>query len=120
MWEAIKLSVLNDLAKAPAINLIITGISLGGGLACVGFVDILHAQLFSNVRVVTFGAPRVGNRAWAEWFDKNANLKRYYIREDPIAFLPRSIPGICNYKPSGVAIRCDPDTQLCTELKPEE
>jgi hypothetical protein len=49
MWEDIKLDVLNDLAKVPAQNLIITGISLGGGLACISFVDILHVELFKNI-----------------------------------------------------------------------
>lgn len=120
MWEEIKLPVLNNLAKVPAANLVITGISLGGGLACISFVDILHASLFSDIQVVTFGAPRVGNRAWANWFDTNTKNKRYYIREDPIAFLPESIPGICNYKPTGVALRCDPATATCTELHAEE
>lgn len=43
MWEQIKLDVVNDLAKIPAKNLIITGISLGGGLACISFVDIFHS-----------------------------------------------------------------------------
>jgi hypothetical protein len=118
MWEEIKLDVLNDLAKVSAQNLIITGISLGGGLACVSFVDILHVELFSHIQIVTFGSPKVGNDAWSEWFDHKANMKRYYIRKDPIAFMPESIPGLCNYKSTGLPIICNPDTDTCTEMLP--
>jgi hypothetical protein len=50
-------------------TLIITGISLGGGLSVISFIDINHAQIFSKVKVTTFGAPRVGNKYWAAYFD---------------------------------------------------
>jgi hypothetical protein len=116
MWEQIKLDVINDLAKIPAKKLIITGISLGGGLAAISFVDIFHSEIFNNVRVVTFGAPRVGNKEWAEWFDEHADCRRYFIREDPIAFLPKCLTPICEYVSIGTPIRCDPEARSCTIL----
>jgi hypothetical protein len=46
MWEKIKLDVISDLAliyKQTKIgHLIITGISLGGGLAAISYIDIEH------------------------------------------------------------------------------
>lgn len=51
-------------------RLIITGISLGGALAQLAFVDIYNRQFFQDVQVVTFGSPRVGNAKWADWFNE--------------------------------------------------
>ncbi len=47
----------------------ITGISMGGGLSVISYIDINHAELFNKVRVTTFGAPKVGNKEWADHFD---------------------------------------------------
>ena len=65
MWEKIKNEVLVDLEalqKYTQINkLHVTGISLGGGLATIAFMDIMHLTSFTTVNVTTFGAPKVGN-----------------------------------------------------------
>ena len=71
MWNAVKEETLAQLRQLPHTKrLIITGISLGGGLACISYVDIAHSGIFEKVEVVTFGAPRVGNKKWAAWFDE--------------------------------------------------
>lgn len=63
MWATIKNDVLAGLREhVHTKRLIITGISLGGGLACISFVDIQALKEFNNIEVITFGAPRVGNK----------------------------------------------------------
>lgn len=46
MWEKIKLDVFKDLKEIKLQTrldyLIITGISLGGGLAVISYIDIAH------------------------------------------------------------------------------
>jgi len=73
MWEAIKLDVISDLKATKAYTglqtLYITGISMGGGLSVISYIDINHEAIFSNVKITTFGAPRVGNKYWAAHFD---------------------------------------------------
>jgi putative lipase involved disintegration of autophagic bodies len=50
MWNSIRTDVINDLVKSHHTRrLIITGISLGGGLAALSYVDIKHAGLFETV-----------------------------------------------------------------------
>jgi hypothetical protein len=45
MWATIRDDVLAGLRKnVHTKRLIITGISLGGGLACISFVDILASK----------------------------------------------------------------------------
>ena len=108
MWNTIRADVLAGLRKtAHTGRLIITGISLGGALACLSYVDIANAGIFSNIEIITFGAPRVGNRKWADWFDSITRSTRYYIKGDPIAVLPRCLTLICNYKQTGTGYACD-------------
>lgn len=94
-------------------RLIITGISLGGALSCLSYVDIQKSGIFQNVEIITFGAPRVGNNKWATWFDSIISSTRYFIKADPIAVLPRCLTLICNYKQTGTAIVCNKNTQTC-------
>ncbi len=72
MWGKIHDRVTNDLIdikrQTGLEKLYITGISLGGGLAVLSYIDINYLNIFEDVRVVTFGAPRVGNKKWAAYF----------------------------------------------------
>lgn len=116
MWGKIRENVLNGLRQnvhKHTKRLIITGISLGGGLAEISVVDILATKEFDNVEVITFGAPRVGNKKWAKWFDTVTSSTRIYIRRDPIAFLPRCLTPICNYRQVGSPVVCYPKKQEC-------
>lgn len=114
MWESIRVDVINDLKKyVHTTRLIITGISLGGGLACLSFVDIQASGEFSNHEVITFGSPRVGNKKWAKFFDSIIDSTRIYIYKDPINFLPRCLTPICNYSPVGTPVVCYPKKQEC-------
>lgn len=114
MWANIRDDVIRGLkAYVHTRRLIITGISLGGGLASISFVDIRATKEFQNVEVITFGSPRVGNKKWASWFNSITQSTRIYIREDPIAFLPRCLTLACNYGPTGRSIVCYPESQQC-------
>lgn len=116
MWNSIRNDVLNGLRQSVHTGrLVITGISLGGALSCLSYVDIARSGIFNNVEIVTFGAPRVGNSVWAQWFDQLTPSTRYFIKADPIAFLPRCLTPICNYKQTGTAYICDKGQQTCTK-----
>lgn len=121
MWEKIKLDVFRDLKEIKLQTkldyLIITGISLGGGLAVISHIDIDHEAIFKRVRVVTFGAPRVGNKNWATHFDKITNRasKRYVVSGDPVAVMPKCLTLLCNYGYTGILITCYEADQVCKQ-----
>jgi hypothetical protein len=73
MWNIIRTPVINDLIEIKqqtGLNkLYIAGVSLGGGLACISLIDIKHANIFGDLNVVSFGAPKVGNDKWAAAFE---------------------------------------------------
>ncbi|KAK9819503.1 hypothetical protein WJX74_000076 [Apatococcus lobatus] len=50
-------------------RILITGHSLGGALATLAAFDIAKELRLSNISVVTFGAPRTGNRAFAREYE---------------------------------------------------
>lgn len=50
MWNSIKDTTLDGLKKSVHTGrLIITGISLGGALSCLSYVDIAKSGIFQNV-----------------------------------------------------------------------
>lgn len=90
---------------------------MGGGLACLSFVDINQAGIFPTVDVISFGAPRVGNKKWAEYVDEltGYDARRVDIKGDPIPGMPTCLTLLCNYGHIGYKIECDLDTEICTQ-----
>ncbi len=79
--------------------LLITGHSLGGALATLAAAHLPHSLLYS------FGAPRVGNRAFAHAMDRHAErLHRYVNHRDPVPLLP---PGLLGYRHCGTTYYID-------------
>ena len=118
MWNSIRGEVIQALRQnVHTKRLVITGISLGGGLAVISYVDIRATNEFDNVEIITFGAPRVGNKNWAAWFDTITPSTRIYITEDPIAFLPRCLTLLCNYGQTGTPYICYLGQEKCVGPK---
>lgn len=121
MWEKIKLDVFRDLKEIKLQTkldfLIITGISLGGGLSVISYIDIAHEEIFSKVKVITFGAPRVGNKYWAAHFDliTLGKTKRYIVKGDPIVVMPRCLTLLCTYRQTGIQIVCKEEEAICRQ-----
>ena len=114
MWNIIRDVTIAGLKKNNHTNrLVITGISLGGALTALSFVDIRQAQVFDNIEIVTFGSPRVGNKKWASWFDEQTSSVRYTLSEDPIPVLPRCLTLLCNYGFIGTKVQCRKDSKTC-------
>jgi len=119
MWDAIVKDVLRDLrniqTETSLRKLYITGISLGGGLSVISFIDVFNAKIFDDVKVLNFGAPRVANKNYAEYFDKftGNTSKRYIVKRDPITVLPECLTLLCNYKHVGSQYVCTEADAIC-------
>ncbi|KAI7844547.1 hypothetical protein COHA_001905 [Chlorella ohadii] len=70
------------------VNVYVTGHSLGGALASLCAFDIKKrcpcAEYLVNVRCYTFGAPRVGNRAWARQYNQAVPDTWHIINSDDV------------------------------------
>lgn len=92
-YFAVRDQVLAAVEKAPQPNLIITGHSLGGALATIAALDLQYnitSQREQAIRVRTFGAPRVGNGALAESYNRRVpDTTRFVFGWDIVTRVPR-------------------------------
>jgi hypothetical protein len=99
-WRNSRRIILPHIANAtrdyPGYKLILVGHSLGGAVAAIAGLDLL-ARGYSP-EVTTFGEPRVGNQAFADYLDDRFNLSTSKIIDlnfrrvthisDPVPLLP--------------------------------
>ena len=67
-------AVLALRARHPDAPVYVTGHSLGGALATVCAMHVKLLLGVPDVRVFTFGSPRVGNSIFATWFEKEIKV----------------------------------------------
>lgn len=83
---------LEDLLKRDMDNfekIIITGHSLGGALATIAAPFLAELFPSKSIKCISFGAPRVGNHHFVEWFrDKVETNVRIVNEHDPVPHLP--------------------------------
>lgn len=76
-----------DLTMAPTVYL--AGHSLGGALATMAALDLRINLKLPDVRVISFGSPRVGNAVFAKWFDRHVGPHwRFTHNRDIVPSLP--------------------------------
>lgn len=51
----------------PDYTVVVTGHSLGAAVATLFTMDLLKKYSITNVKLMNFGSPRVGNQKWAEY-----------------------------------------------------
>ncbi|KAL0537955.1 hypothetical protein IC582_026947 [Cucumis melo] len=71
----IRPAILNAVKKAKEaygdLDIIVTGHSMGGAIAAFCALDLIVNHNATNVQVVTFGQPRIGNAAFASYYSKH-------------------------------------------------
>lgn len=76
-------------AERPGLQVAVTGHSLGAALACLCALDLTVNAMVPNVKLFTFGQPRVGNRAFALYFDEHVpDSTRMVHGNDLVPHLP--------------------------------
>jgi predicted lipase len=82
------------ISTYPTYNVRITGHSLGGALATIMALDVQLNYNIQNVKLLTFGSPRVGNAAFASAF--NASTIQHFRlvhAKDPVPHFPEMLFG---------------------------
>jgi len=88
---AILAQVKNLIRTKGATSVVVVGHSMGGAIAELDTIYLrLNLPSSVPVRGVTYGTPRVGNPAWANWFNSqvNGNFIRVNHNLDPIPIVP--------------------------------
>lgn len=92
-YAAVKRMIFDDLNTYDKAydNIIFTGHSLGAALATIGAAYTKAMLPKKQVYCYTYGCPRVGNDAFADWFDDNIDGGyRVFNEQDPVSMIPIS------------------------------
>lgn len=68
--EDVLSTVLGLIELHPEFDIVATGHSLGGALATVCAMDLHYVHNITNIKVITFGSPRVGDELFSSYFSK--------------------------------------------------
>ncbi len=83
----------DELKTHPDAKLFLTGHSLGGAVATLLGTRLMALGVPSNqLEIITFGAPAVGNAAFARAYGDALPLDRVVIDGDPIKMILQSLP----------------------------
>jgi predicted lipase len=74
----------------------VIGHSLGGAMATLAAVE-LAVNEYSNIVLMTFGEPRVGNKPFADWFDSQTAITSSYRVVNQHDMVPHLPPMLLNY-----------------------
>lgn len=94
-YLAVRLDIQSKVKASSITHWVVTGHSLGGALAKLCAVDLQY-NLGSDVsmEVYTFGAPRIGNKAFAESYNQRVpKTCRFVHGNDVVCGLPRRWQG---------------------------
>lgn len=83
-------------------KLLCVGHSYGGALSCLTALEFATSNTHSNIELITFGQPRVGNEEWCLKMNKYIpNYTRYVNKYDIVAKVPLGF----GYKHSGNEVK---------------
>lgn len=113
---------------APARALYVTGHSLGGALATLFAAQLcaLHQSILPATSVFSFGSPRVGNSAFASFFNEECRLRSFRVAHfydlaprvpklGPLANSFRNPPWRVRFKHVGVQVAINHHGQLLVQ-----
>ncbi|GLB41568.1 putative alpha beta-hydrolase [Lyophyllum shimeji] len=118
-------AVRSALSQFNTKQVTIVGHSLGGAIALITSIYLpLHLPSGIVFRAITYGTPRVGNQAFADYVDAHLHATRINNKEDPIPITPGRFLGYhhpageIHIVTSGAWISCadqENDNTQCTD-----
>ncbi|KAI5987112.1 Alpha/Beta hydrolase protein [Pisolithus albus] len=87
-------AVQTTMSKYGTTTVTVVGHSLGAAISLLDSVYLpLHLPSGTSFQTITYGLPRVGNQAFANYVDANLHLTHINNKEDPIPILPAMFLG---------------------------
>ncbi|KAB2580779.1 Lipase class 3 [Lasiodiplodia theobromae] len=90
------LAVRDQLSSNPSYAVTVTGHSLGASLAALATLSFIGSDI--PVTTYTFGQPRTGNAAWADFVDQQAPSSKLFRVTHANDGVPQTIPTSDGYK----------------------
>ncbi|KAK0220861.1 alpha/beta-hydrolase [Armillaria nabsnona] len=92
-------SVKTAMSRFSTTSVTVVGHSLGGAIALLDGVYLDLQLPTASVSVISYGMPRVGNQAFADYVDAHVNVSHVSNKKDPVPILPGRFLGF--HHPSG-------------------
>jgi hypothetical protein len=122
VWPALT-KIIGDNVLAPDGQpkpVILTGYSLGGALATIAAVRVRKMMPRTGfVTVYTFGSPRVGNQAFADYAAAlGVAPHRFVYGDDIVPYVPFYVPRVALFAPVGSQLRLGPRGLATSQAMP--
>ncbi|KAF9466208.1 lipase class 3 family protein [Collybia nuda] len=96
---AVLAAVKTAMSANGATSVTIVGHSLGGAIALISSVYLpLHLPAGTTFKTVTYGMPRVGNQAFADYVDSHASVSHVNNQDDIVPIVPGRFLGFAHPK----------------------
>ncbi|KAK0436915.1 alpha/beta-hydrolase [Armillaria borealis] len=92
-------SVRTAMSRFSTTSVTVVGHSLGGAIALLDGVYLDLQLPTASVSVISYGMPRVGNQAFADYVDAHVSVSHVNNKKDPVPILPGRFLGF--HHPSG-------------------
>ncbi|SJL13761.1 uncharacterized protein ARMOST_17209 [Armillaria ostoyae] len=92
-------SVRTAMSRFSTNSVTVVGHSLGGAIALLDGVYLDLQLPTASVSVISYGMPRVGNQAFADYVDAHVSVSHVNNKKDPVPILPGRFLGF--HHPSG-------------------
>eukprot|EP01094_Clydonella_sp_ATCC50884_P021052 TRINITY_DN4530_c0_g1_i1.p1 TRINITY_DN4530_c0_g1~~TRINITY_DN4530_c0_g1_i1.p1 ORF type:complete len:306 (+),score=75.95 TRINITY_DN4530_c0_g1_i1:43-918(+) len=90
----VRAAVAEARQKLPTYRVLVTGHSLGAALAEICALDLVEHRFASDVTVINFGSPRVGNDGFSAYYSEHVpNTTRVVNNRDIVPSLPPKVFG---------------------------
>ncbi|KAJ7214486.1 alpha/beta-hydrolase [Mycena pura] len=117
-------TVRAELQKFPTYRVVVTGHSLGGAIASLAAPSLKNALPNADIRLFTFGQPRVGNDKYARYVEDLIGVENIFRAVHTFDGVPTMVPLVWGYEhfateywqfrdpppftsPHATVIRCD-------------
>jgi triacylglycerol lipase len=91
VYQSVRQIMMSSVQASQATSVVFVGHSLGAALAVLGAVSLKLASPLTDVSVVTYACPRVGNLAWADLVDDSVLQVRFENASDEVPTLPPAV-----------------------------
>ncbi|KAG7442590.1 lipase [Guyanagaster necrorhizus] len=81
-------AVTSAMSTYSTSTVTVVGHSLGGAIALLDGVYLTLQLSSASVSVISYGMPRVGNQAFADWVDEYVTVSHVNNKKDPVPILP--------------------------------
>lgn len=98
VYQSVQETLMSSVQGTQAASVVFIGHSLGSALAVLGAVSLKLASPLTDVSVITYASPRIGDAAWVDLVNKSVTHIRFENASDEVPMFPAPVvPNTSDY-----------------------